>query len=134
MLSKHELDSGTAPRVSAIAAAAIIARRAFLALAALRLSTASRLEDELAVDDSELELELDGDGLGSFSFIAALSRRSPSKSIHSGVPGDSLVVSCTTPLHSCSGANDAGTCSASCSPLLSCSGADDTVVVLCMNS
>ena len=101
MLSKHALDSCTtmpsAPRViAAIVAAAIIARAtvavailarlSFLALAALRLIRASLLEDELAVDSElELELELTADGLAaivarlrSFSFIAALSRRSPS--------------------------------------------------------
>ena len=95
----------SAPRVSATAAAAIIVR-VVTARAARRLWTRAaldgllfptrlvllvskcppRLEDELlVVDDSELEL--DGDGLRSFSVIAALSRRSPSKSIHLGVPG-----------------------------------------------
>ena len=96
----------SAPRVSATAAAAIIVRvvtaraarrlrRARAALDGLLFPTRlvllvskcpPRLEDELlVVDDSELEL--DGDGLRSFSVIAALSRRSPSKSIHLGVPG-----------------------------------------------
>ena len=75
----------SAPRVSATAAAAIIVR-VVTARAARRLSRAPRLEDELLVVD-DLELELDGDGLRSFSVIAALSRRSPSKSIHLGVPG-----------------------------------------------